>query len=78
MWSFLMGSQGCLGVFTKCAVKIYPHPKYKTVVAWGMSNPYDMQDLTLEVAKQEAYSHTESGRIEWINEAIEQIKEQAA
>ncbi len=37
MWSFLMGSQGCLGVFTKCAVKIYPHPKFKTVVVWGMS-----------------------------------------
>ncbi|KKN37144.1 hypothetical protein LCGC14_0766540 [marine sediment metagenome] len=53
MWSFLMGSQGALGVFTKCAVKIYPHPKFKTVVAWGMSNPQDMQDLTLEIAMQE-------------------------
>jgi len=53
MWSFLMGSQGALGVFTKVAVKIYPHPKFKTVVAWGMSNPYDMQDLTLEIGKQE-------------------------
>jgi FAD/FMN-containing dehydrogenase len=53
MWSFLMGSQGALGVVTKVAVKIYPHPKFKTVVAWGMSNPYDMQDLTLEVGKQE-------------------------
>jgi FAD/FMN-containing dehydrogenase len=53
MWSFLMGSQGALGVITKAAVKIYPHPKYKTLVVWGMSNPYDMQNLTLEVAKQE-------------------------
>jgi FAD/FMN-containing dehydrogenase len=53
MWSFLMGSQGALGVVTKAAVKIYPHPKFKTVVSWGMSNPHDMQDLTLEVAKQE-------------------------
>ncbi|MFO7795878.1 MAG: FAD-binding oxidoreductase [Promethearchaeati archaeon] len=53
MWSFLMGSQGALGVITKVAVKIYPHPEFKTVIAWGMSNPYDMQDLTLEVQKQE-------------------------
>jgi FAD/FMN-containing dehydrogenase len=42
-----------MGVITKAAVKIYPHPKFKTVIVWGMSNPYDMQDLTLEVAKQE-------------------------
>jgi len=27
MWSFLMGSQGAFGVFTKAVVKIYPHPK---------------------------------------------------
>jgi len=53
IWSFLMGSQGTLGVMTKVAVKIYPHPKFKTVVVWGMSNPQDMQDLTLEIGKQE-------------------------
>ncbi len=53
MWSLLMGSQGAFGVITKVAVKIYPHPEFKTVVAWGMSNPYDMQDLTLEIQKQE-------------------------
>ncbi|MHA1147730.1 MAG: hypothetical protein ACTSR8_05755 [Promethearchaeota archaeon] len=53
MWSFLMGSQGAMGVVTKAAVKIYPHPKHKTVIAWGMDNPYDMQDLTLDVGKLE-------------------------
>ena len=53
IWSFLMGSQGALGVMTKVAVKIYPHPKFKTVVVWGMSNPEDMQNLTLEIGKQE-------------------------
>jgi len=53
MWSFLMGSQGALGVVTKAAVKIYPHPEFKTVVAWGMSNPYDMQDVTLELGMKE-------------------------
>ena len=53
IWSFLMGSQGTLGVMTKVAVKIYPHPKFKTVVVWGMSNPEDMQNLTLEIGKQE-------------------------
>ena len=53
MWSFLMGSQGTMGVITKCAVKIYPHPEFKTVVAWGMSNPQDMQDVTLELGMKE-------------------------
>ena len=53
MWSFLMGSQGAMGVVTKAAVKIYPHPHHKTVIAWGMDNPYDMQDLTLDVGKLE-------------------------
>ncbi len=53
MWSFLMGSQGALGVVTKAAVKIYPHPEYKTVVAWGMNNPQDMQDVTLELGMKE-------------------------
>jgi FAD/FMN-containing dehydrogenase len=53
MWSFLMGSQGTMGVITKAAVKIYPHPEFKTVVAWGMSNPYDMQNVTLDIGKLE-------------------------
>ena len=53
MWSFLMGSQGAFGVVTKAAVKIYPHPDAKTVIAWGMSNPQDMQDVTLELGKKE-------------------------
>ncbi len=53
MWSFLMGSQGAFGVITKAAVKIYPHPKAKTIIAWGMSNPHDMQDVTLELGMKE-------------------------
>ena len=53
IWSFIMGSQGALGIVTKVAVKIYPHPEFKTIVTWGMSNPYDMQDLTLELGHLE-------------------------
>nr|MDO8133088.1 FAD-binding oxidoreductase [Candidatus Njordarchaeum guaymaensis] len=48
-----LGSQGTMGVITKCAIKIMPHLEHKTVVAYGMDNPYDMQDLTLEVSKYE-------------------------
>lgn len=53
MWSLLMGSQGTFGVVTKAAVKIFPHPEHKTVVAWGMSNPYDMQNVTHELGIRE-------------------------
>jgi FAD/FMN-containing dehydrogenase len=48
-----LGSQGTMGVITKCAIKIMPHLEHKTVVAYGMDNPYDMQDLTLEISKYE-------------------------
>ncbi|MBD3352345.1 MAG: FAD-binding protein [Candidatus Lokiarchaeota archaeon] len=53
LFSLFMGSQGAMGVFTKGVVKIFPHPKFKTVKAWAMDNPYDMQNLTLELGKQE-------------------------
>lgn len=53
LFSTLMGMQGTMGVMTKAAVKIFPHPKEKTVIAWGMDNPYDMQNLTLDVGKYE-------------------------
>ncbi len=53
LWSTLMGSQGTMGVVTQGVVKIFPHPKHKTVKAYAMSNPYDMQNLTLELGKKE-------------------------
>lgn len=53
LFSTFMGSQGALGVFTKGVVKIFPHPHYKTVKAYAMSNPYDMQNLTLNLGKLE-------------------------
>jgi FAD/FMN-containing dehydrogenase len=53
LFSMFMGSQGAMGVFTKGVVKIYPHPEHKTIKAWAMSNPYDMQNLTLELGKLE-------------------------
>lgn len=53
LWSTLMGSQGTLGVITKVAIKIFPHPEHKTVVVWGMSNPHDMQNLTWQIGNQE-------------------------
>ena len=53
LFSTLMGSQGTMGVVTKGVVKIFPHPKFKTVKAYAMSNPHDMQNLTLELGKKE-------------------------
>ncbi|MHA1744830.1 MAG: FAD-binding oxidoreductase [Promethearchaeota archaeon] len=53
LFSTLMGSQGAMGIVTKGVVKIFPHPHYKTVKAYAMSNPQDMQNLTLELGKLE-------------------------
>ncbi len=53
LFSTLMGSQGTMGVVTKGVVKIFPHPHYKTVKAYAMGNPYDMQNLTLNLGKLE-------------------------
>ncbi|MBD3186912.1 FAD-binding protein [Candidatus Bathyarchaeota archaeon] len=53
IFSCFMGSQGTMGVVTKAAIKIVPHPHAKTIIAWAMDNPEDMQDLTLEVSKKE-------------------------
>jgi len=53
LWSTFMGSQGTIGVVTKLAVKIFPHPEFKSVVNWGMGNPYDLQNLTFELGKLE-------------------------
>ena len=53
LFSTLMGSQGTMGIVTKGVVKIFPHPPFKTVKSWGMGNPYDMQELTLELGKLE-------------------------
>lgn len=53
IFSCLMGSQGTMGVVTKGIVKIFPHPHHKTVKAYAMNNPYDMQNLTLNLGKLE-------------------------
>jgi hypothetical protein len=53
LFSTLMGSQGTMGIVTKGIVKIFPHPHYKTVKAWAMGNPYDMQDVTHDLGKLE-------------------------
>ncbi|MCP4764624.1 MAG: FAD-binding oxidoreductase [archaeon] len=53
IFSIFMGSQGTMGVFTKGVIKIFPHPKYKTVKQYNMGNAYDMQNLTLDLGKLE-------------------------
>ncbi|MHA1719983.1 MAG: FAD-binding oxidoreductase [Promethearchaeota archaeon] len=53
LFSTLMGSQGTMGIVTKGVVKIFPHPHFKTIKAWAMGNPHDMQDLTLQIGKLE-------------------------
>ena len=51
IFSILMGSQGTMGVVYKGIVKIFPHPHHKTIKCWAMGNPYDMQNLTLQLGK---------------------------
>ncbi len=53
LFSILMGSQGTMGVVTKGIVKVFPHPHHKTIKCWAMGNPYDMQNLTLQLGKLE-------------------------
>jgi hypothetical protein len=53
LFSTLMGSQGTMGIVTKGVVKIFPHPHHKTIKCWAMGNPYDMQNLTLNIGKLE-------------------------
>jgi FAD/FMN-containing dehydrogenase len=53
IWSTLMGSQGTMGVVTKVAIKIFPHPEFKSIVNWGMGNPHDMQDAAFNIGKLE-------------------------
>ncbi|MEX2684376.1 MAG: FAD-binding oxidoreductase [Candidatus Sigynarchaeota archaeon] len=53
IFSCFMGSQGTMGVVTKAAIKIFPHCHHKTIIAWAMDNPYDMQDLTHQVSRKE-------------------------
>ncbi|TFF86263.1 MAG: FAD-binding oxidoreductase [Promethearchaeota archaeon] len=51
--SLFFGSQGAMGVVTKAALKIVPHPKFKTVKAFGFENWEDSQNATLMASKFE-------------------------
>jgi len=48
-----LGAQGTLGVVTKLAVKIVPHPKHKDLIAFGFESPEEMVNATLDVLKTE-------------------------
>ncbi|RDE11210.1 MAG: hypothetical protein C4K49_12115 [Candidatus Thorarchaeota archaeon] len=48
-----LGSQGSMGIITKAAIKIVPHPHFKTVVAYGGESFEDIVKPTWEVSKHE-------------------------
>ncbi len=48
-----LGAQGTMGVITKAAIRIIPHPPHIDLVAWDYDNPEDMTDHTLAVVKKE-------------------------
>ena len=48
-----LGSQGTMGVITKAAIRIIPHPHAKTIVAYGHSSFEAIQDATLNILKYE-------------------------
>ena len=48
-----LGSQGSMGIITKCAIKMVPHPHFKTVVAYGGDTWDDIVKPAWEVSKFE-------------------------
>jgi FAD/FMN-containing dehydrogenase len=56
-----LGSQGTLGVVTKMAVKIFPLPKVRDVVAFGASNWKYLIEPCLEVLKTESIDLAQGG-----------------
>jgi len=48
-----LGAQGTMGIVTKAAIRIIPHPPYIDLVAYGYDTPEDMQNHTLAVLKKE-------------------------
>ena len=56
-----LGSQGTLGVVTKMAIKIFPMPKFRDVVAFGASEWRYLIDPCLEVLKMEIVDLAQGG-----------------
>ncbi len=48
-----LGSQGSMGIITKCAIKMIPHPPFKTVVAYGGESWDDIIKPAWEISKYE-------------------------
>lgn len=48
-----LGSQGSMGIITKVAIKIVPHPRFKTIVAYGGDSWENIVGPAWEVGKQE-------------------------
>ncbi|MGQ9565116.1 MAG: FAD-binding oxidoreductase [Candidatus Bathyarchaeales archaeon] len=56
-----LGAQGTLGVVTKMAVKIYPMPKFRDVVAFGASDWEYLVEPCLDVLKMEFVDLAQGG-----------------
>ena len=62
--SLFLGSQGAMGVVTKLAIQIVPHPEFKTVVAYGSHSCQDIATASLEVCKHEIGVMVQGGNLE--------------
>ncbi len=62
--SLFLGSQGAMGVVTKLAIQIIPHPEFKTVVAYGSKSCKDIALASLEVIKHEIGVMVQGGNLE--------------
>ncbi|MEM2975399.1 MAG: FAD-binding oxidoreductase [Candidatus Bathyarchaeia archaeon] len=56
-----LGAQGTLGIVTKMAVKIFPMPKFRDVVAFGASHWKYLIDPCLDVLKMELVDLAQGG-----------------
>jgi FAD/FMN-containing dehydrogenase len=53
MHSLFLGAQGAMGVVTRAALKIVPHPQFKTIKCFGFENWFDASEATLAASKFE-------------------------
>jgi FAD/FMN-containing dehydrogenase len=78
MTGLFLGAQGTMGVVTKLATQIVPHMPYIDIVLLGFGTPEELQDVSLDVLKQEIGVMVQGGPW-WLVPGVrqkEELKEQ--
>jgi FAD/FMN-containing dehydrogenase len=56
-----LGAQGTMGIITKAAIRIVPHPPFIDLVAYDYDSPEDMTNHTLAVLRKEVGAMVQGG-----------------